>query len=57
VSDRRNLPQQLHGLTLVTLHHQVWARLLTHWLEQIQLLVEPFGSQSNPKLRKLKTAG
>ena len=52
-TDRGNLPQQLHGLMPVALHQQVVARLLTHRLQQIQLLVKPFGPSSNSRFYNL----
>jgi hypothetical protein len=38
---------------LAALHQQVASRCLTYRLQQIQLLIEPFGSQTNSGLCNL----
>ena len=39
-TDRRNLAKQFHGIMLAALAQQIASRLLTHRLQQIQLLIE-----------------
>jgi hypothetical protein len=46
-TDRRDLAKQFHGMMLTTLGQQGASRLLTHRLQQIQLLIDPFGPQTN----------
>lgn len=46
-TDGRNLAQQFDGMVFVALPQQIAPRLLPHRLQQIQLLVEAFGSQTN----------
>src|SRR5260370_4801290 len=46
-TDRRNLAQQFHGMMLAALGPQALSRLLTHRLQQITLLREPFGPPAN----------
>ena len=52
-TDRRNLAKLFHGLMLAALGQQVASRLLTHRLQQIQLLIEPFGPETNSGFRDL----
>src|SRR6202166_775941 len=52
-TDRRNLAKQFHGMMLAALGQQIASRLLTHRLQQIQLLIEPFGPETNSGFRDL----
>src|SRR5258705_9602741 len=52
-TDRRNLAKQFHGMMLAALCHQVASGLLTHRLQHIQFLQEPFGPETNSGLRDL----
>jgi len=52
-TERRNLAKQFHRMMLAALGQQGASRLLTHRLQQIQLLIEPFGPETNSGFRDI----